>query len=106
MSKALRESGIGVAEMANYLGVSRDTIGRWTNGRGEPKRAAVVAWAAITNVDLDWLETGNGWAPRVSNPEPAVSKHFGLELVHSVKRPLTANRAADLGRTLTLVVAS
>lgn len=70
LTKALRQSGLGVSEMAEQLGVTRETVGRWINGRGEPKRGALVAWAAITGVDLAWLETAPR-ARRDSNPKPS-----------------------------------
>lgn len=122
MTKALRESGIGVAEMAGYLGVSRDSIGRWINGRNEPKRAAVVAWAAITNIDLTWLETGQAPALELV-PGPDSVRQQGLEprtRWYGVKRPdlhvlaggltvnhrLTPNRPLHSVPTIALVVAS
>lgn len=58
LTKALRYSGLGVSDMATQLGVSRESVGRWINGRNAPKRAAVVAWASITGCDLYWLENG------------------------------------------------
>lgn len=62
LSKSLREAGIGVAQMAGFLGVTRETIGRWINGRGVPRRHALLAWAAVTGVSLEWLETGEARA--------------------------------------------
>lgn len=66
----MRDSGIGVASMALQLGVSRETIGRWINGRGEPRRGSIVAWASITGVDLKWLETGEAQKAPASGPTP------------------------------------
>lgn len=66
MYLAMRYAGIGVQEMADSLGMTRESVGRWINGRGEPKRGTVVAWATLTGVDLEWLEGG-------------VVRHEGLE---------------------------
>jgi len=69
LARTLRETGIGVSDMAAQLGVSRETVGRWTNGKGVPKRAGLLAWASVTGVDLEWLETGEGPATS-SSPDP------------------------------------
>jgi transcriptional regulator with XRE-family HTH domain len=70
LGKALRDSGIGVSAMADQLGISRETIGRWINGRGKPRRGSIVAWAAITGVDFRWLETGEAQEAPASRPTP------------------------------------
>lgn len=69
MRKSLTESGIGVSEIADELGVTRGAVGKWINGRVEPRRPTLIAWALRTGVPLEWLETGdvggksNGRAP-------------------------------------------
>ncbi len=83
LGKALRDAGIGVSEMAQLLGVSRETIGRWLNGRGEPRRGSLVAWATVTGVDLKWLETGEVQAP-ASPPAPGPQ---GLPRLDSNQEP-------------------
>lgn len=70
MAKALRVSGYSVQDVADRLGVNRDTISRWINGRNKPGRPALMAWAAVTGVDLGWLETGER-ARRDSNSQPS-----------------------------------
>lgn len=69
LAKALRVAGMGNQEMADYLGVSRNTVSAYVNGRGEPKRAYLVLWALRTGVDLEWIETGR--ARRDSNSQPS-----------------------------------
>lgn len=50
---------MGVQEMADQLGVSRATVGRWMHDKGAPpKRAYIIQWALATGVDAQWLETG------------------------------------------------
>lgn len=56
--------------MADQLGVSRETIGRWINGRGTPRRGSLVAWATITGVDFRWLETGEAQEAPADRPTP------------------------------------
>lgn len=55
MRKALRVSGIGVQDMADYLGVSRNTVGTWINGRIIPSRQTILLWAMRTGVPAGWL---------------------------------------------------
>lgn len=55
MRKALRDSGVSVQEMADYLDVSRTTISNWINGRRPPPVAALRLWAMQTGVDYEWL---------------------------------------------------
>ena len=58
MSLALEYHEISVSDMADYLGVHRNTIGGWLHGRTRPSRAALKLWALRTNVPLSWLITG------------------------------------------------
>lgn len=52
---------VSVQEMADYLDVSRQTVGRWMADKGAPpKRPFIVQWALRTGVSLRWLESGLG----------------------------------------------
>ena len=44
--------------IADDLGVRRLTVSRWINDNYVPPRGMLVAWATLTDVDLDWLLTG------------------------------------------------
>jgi DNA-binding transcriptional regulator YiaG len=55
MRKALRHADLGVGEMADYLGVSRNTVGTWINGRIAPSRQTILLWALKTGVPAEWL---------------------------------------------------
>lgn len=59
LRKSLRVSDISVQEMADYLEVSRNTVGRWLSGAGEPKRLYLRMWAMKAGVPLEWLQTGH-----------------------------------------------
>ncbi len=58
MRRALRVSDLGVQEMADYLGVARNTVSNWINGRIVPNKQSLRLWAMRTGVPLAWLETG------------------------------------------------
>jgi transcriptional regulator with XRE-family HTH domain len=50
---------LSAQEMADQLGVSRQTLSRWMADKGAPpKRAYLAQWAFKTDVPLVWLETG------------------------------------------------
>lgn len=67
MRKALRTSGVGVQDMADYLGVARNTVSTWINGRIEPSKQSVRLWAMRTGVPYEWLQTGE--RPQPENPD-------------------------------------
>lgn len=73
MRKSLRASGVGVQDMADYLGMSRNSISNWINGRAIPDHRTLLLWSMKTGVPLPWLEGGDEtptWAPRDSNAQP------------------------------------
>ena len=46
-------------DMADQLGVSRQTLSRWMGDKGAPpKRAYLMQWALATNTSVEWLTTG------------------------------------------------
>jgi transcriptional regulator with XRE-family HTH domain len=55
MRKCLRHAGIGVQEIADYLGVSRTTVSTWINGRIAPSTQTLRLWAMRTGVPYEWL---------------------------------------------------
>jgi len=55
MRKALRHADVGVQEIADYLGVSRNTVSNWINGRIRPGVRDVRLWALRTGVPYYWL---------------------------------------------------
>jgi transcriptional regulator with XRE-family HTH domain len=58
LGKALREADIAVGDMADELGVSRSTVSRWLNDKGQPKRAYLTRWAWMCKVNFEWLKNG------------------------------------------------
>jgi len=85
MRIALRHANVGVSEMADYLGVTRQTVGNWINGHVKPSRQSLLLWALRTGVPLEWIETGTvsdsseHEKPRPDGPDGAAVRHQGLE---------------------------
>lgn len=56
---ALAEGRVKAQDMADHLGVSRQTLTRWMHDNGTPPRRAYIAqWALATGVPVEWLEHG------------------------------------------------
>ena len=58
MRKALTWANLKPYEVAERLQVSRNTVGNWINGRNEPRRRDLKAFALLTGYPVQWLETG------------------------------------------------
>jgi transcriptional regulator with XRE-family HTH domain len=58
MRRAMRVSGVGVQEMADYLGVARNTVSNWINGHIVPSRQTLRLWALRTGAPFEWIERG------------------------------------------------
>lgn len=58
LRKTLRDAGLTTSDMADYLGVSRNTIGSWTGGKITPGIASLRAWAMACGVPFEWLKDG------------------------------------------------
>ena len=69
MGKALDHAGIGMQEMADYLGVSRTSVSNWVHGRVSPSRQTLMLWALRTGVDLVWITSGD--------PDSVTRGHIG-----------------------------
>jgi transcriptional regulator with XRE-family HTH domain len=87
MRKALRVSGTSVNQMADYLGVRRETVSTWLTGRHQPDKRTLMLWAMRCGVPFEWL-TGLGWAPRGSNPQPTDYEYEGSPMRHLLAVPL------------------
>ncbi|HEY6279717.1 MAG TPA: helix-turn-helix transcriptional regulator [Streptosporangiaceae bacterium] len=81
LRKALRIAGIGVAEMADYLGVSRTSVSNWINGRVAPSVQTLRLWALRCGVPYFWL---------CDAPPPTPGRGFRSERTpYAHVRPLT-----------------
>lgn len=74
LRKSLRESGIGVQEMADYLEVKRNTVSNWINGHNPPPGAALKLWAMRCGVSVEWLRGTENSA----FPEPGATGSTGI----------------------------
>lgn len=76
MRKALRVSGCGVQEMADYLDVARNTVGTWINGKVAPTGPSLRLFALRTGVPLAWLKDGDVSDETGTDPDggPAVDR--------------------------------
>jgi DNA-binding transcriptional regulator YiaG len=70
MRKALRISGTGVQEMADYLGVARNTVSTWINGRIDPSTQTLRLWAMRCGVPYEWLLEGGLMFDKTSGASP------------------------------------
>ncbi|WP_409063223.1 helix-turn-helix domain-containing protein [Antiquaquibacter oligotrophicus] len=67
MRKAMRVADLDVSEVAARLEVHRNTVSAWINGRNVPRPRDLRAFADLTGVPREWLES----RPRESNPRPS-----------------------------------
>ncbi len=58
MRKALRVSDVSVQEIADSVGVNRNTVSAWINGRGKPNQRQLAAFALRTGAPIEWLKSG------------------------------------------------
>lgn len=58
LRKAREHAGLNQGELAQILGVARNTVNRSENGFSVPMRVVRRRWAEVTGVSLQWLETG------------------------------------------------
>lgn len=58
LNKALAHAGMSHQEMAEYLGVTRNTVGNYIGLRTPVTLGTLRLWALRTGVDMEWLQTG------------------------------------------------
>jgi transcriptional regulator with XRE-family HTH domain len=58
LAKARRAHGWTQQQLADRLGINRRTVVRLEDGSGKVTKAMLIAWAVVTGVPLEWLETG------------------------------------------------
>lgn len=58
LALALDHSGVSVHDMADELGVSRNTVGNYLAGRTRPAKAVLRVWALRTGTPYEWLSEG------------------------------------------------
>jgi transcriptional regulator with XRE-family HTH domain len=73
LRKAREHAGMQQQELADRIGISRNSVGNYEAGRTAPRRIVLNAWALATGVPMSWLETGAGAVNRCSLPSRSVS---------------------------------
>ncbi|RYF52325.1 MAG: XRE family transcriptional regulator [Comamonadaceae bacterium] len=59
LKKALREAKMSSSDMAEELGITRETVGRYMSGSAKVPLAIVKLWAITTGIDYEWLQSGS-----------------------------------------------
>jgi transcriptional regulator with XRE-family HTH domain len=95
MAKSLRVADIGVQEMAEYLGVHRNTVGGWLSGRIKPTKTTIQKWAKRTTVPFEWLKDGDGTSASRSAP---LSEGVGSATGQPYRRRGKVRRVSSLPR--------
>lgn len=95
LRKARELTGMDARDFAAHVGISRNTVSNYENGKtSRIGRPMLAAWSMATGVPMKWLETGEaptGPEPdggliaertrRDSNPKPSDPKVRGLRAV-------------------------
>lgn len=61
---AMEHAELDADDMATRLGCAATTVRNYLSGRTTPRRAVVMAWAALCDVPFEWLKQGissTGW---------------------------------------------
>ena len=92
LGKALDHAAMKHQEMADYLGLSRNTIGNYIHGRVAIDKRTRMLWAMRTGVPPEWLETGDTPAGPPVGPGAQSGKHpTQLDRLTAAKRARTRN---------------
>ena len=73
---AREHAGYDQGQLADLVGVSRNTISNAETGAVEPRRIIVNAWALACGVPVDWIITGK---PPNDDPDPT----SGLRIIRN-----------------------
>lgn len=81
MRKAREDAQLDQLQLADRIGMSRQTIGNYETGLTPPKRPILLSWAMACDVDIEWL-TGDYTPParaarRPNNPWLSGEVHRG-----------------------------
>ncbi|QLF70561.1 helix-turn-helix transcriptional regulator [Peteryoungia desertarenae] len=67
LSAARDAAGVSVGDLANRVGVKRESLLAWEADRSEPRPTRLLEVAGILGVSPMWLMTGYGQGPYVEN---------------------------------------
>lgn len=66
LRKARVAAGVGVGDMAEFLGVTRSMVSRYETDKGTPRIGYYRLWAIRCGVPMEWLQYGEDTPP----PQP------------------------------------
>lgn len=82
LRKAREDAGLSQAQLAAAIGISRNTVSNAELGDRTPLTITLRAWADVTGVPLQWLQTGTiGGGPRPRGQRAAGVKRRDTELM-------------------------
>lgn len=58
LRKAREQAGLDQGELAHKLGIARTTVSAYESRNRPPSRLALIGWALLTGVPIEWLESG------------------------------------------------
>lgn len=106
LAKSLAHAHVSVQEMAEYLGVSRNTIGNYLGRRTEPDKRTVTLWALRTGVPLAWIQTGSTDGTGPDDSGKRATRGYGLlparRYVRTQANPKTALRKSKAAAAATV----
>ena len=77
---ARERTGFQQAELADMIGVHRNTVSNYERDKGAKKLGVLIAWSRATGVDLDWIVEGDS---TVSQRYPDLAlmpgRHYGRQ---------------------------
>jgi len=59
LAKARKIAGLNTLELADRLGISRNSITNYEKGHTRPNRAVILAYESVTGVPAWWIEGGD-----------------------------------------------
>lgn len=59
LRKARETADLDQAQLAELIGVSRNSVSAAERGVSKPRKAVLIAWAFTTRVPFEWLMTGS-----------------------------------------------
>lgn len=74
---AVPDRWLSVDEIAEYLGISRDTVYNWIAERGMPGRKVGRFWKFKKDAVDAWVESGGSDTTRVTMPSPEMDGNGG-----------------------------
>lgn len=103
LEKALAFADVSVQDMADALGVSRQTVSNYTAGRTRPSKLAIREWSMRTGAPLAWILTGQ--FPDEGTKKGPASEETGplLPEMDSNHQPAGYKFAAKRSANLTVV---